>query len=149
YRGVFATDSISAGDRLAIFGGKIIRADEEVGDYGLQIDETFVINAFDTESQESDDGFFFNHSCDPNSGIKGSIFLLALRDIEPDEEVTFDYAMCLHRVNGLPPYNLECLCGKENCRKIVTDDDWKLPELQKRYDGWFSWYLQEKIDQIN
>jgi hypothetical protein len=68
-----------------------------------------------------------------------------MKDIKPDEEVTFDYAMCLHRVEGLPPYRFECLCGMETCRKVVTDDDWKLPELQIRYDGWFSWYLQEKI----
>ena len=138
-----------AGNRLAIFGGKLIPAVEEIGDYGLQIDETYVINAFDSEKQETDDGFFFNHSCDPNSGIKGQIFLVAMRDIEPDEEVTFDYAMCLHRVDGLPPYHLVCLCGKNNCRKIVTDDDWKLPELQQKYDGYFSWFLQEKIERMS
>ncbi len=95
-----------------------------------------------------EDAFFFNHSCEPNAGIKGQIFLVAMRDIEPDEEVTFDYAMCLHRVEGLPPYRLECLCSYDNCRKIITDDDWKLSELQKKYDGWFSWYLQEKIDRL-
>jgi hypothetical protein len=137
---------VKAGVKLAIFGGRIIRSEDEVGDYGIQIDETFVINGLDSKTEDSDDCFFFNHSCDPNSGIKGQIFLVAMRDIEPDEEVTFDYAMCLHSVDGLPPYHLKCLCGKENCRKIVTDDDWKLPELQKHYDGWFSWYLQEKIN---
>lgn len=148
YKCVFAKGRINAGERLAIFGGKLIRAVEEDGDYGIQIDETFVINALDKETQDMEDAFFFNHSCGPNAGLKGQIFLVAMRDIEEDEEVTFDYAMCLHRVEGLPPYRLECLCGADNCRKIITDDDWQIPELQKKYDGYFSWYLQDKIDKL-
>lgn len=97
-RGVFAKERISAAERLAIFGGKLIRAVEEVGDYGIQIDEAFVINASDKDTPEMEDAFFFNHSCSPNAGIKGQIFLVAMRDLESAEEVTFDYAMCLHRV---------------------------------------------------
>lgn len=133
---------------MAIFGGKLIRAVDEVGDYGIQITEEFVINALDMETQKTEDAFFFNHSCDPNAGLKGQIFLVAMRDIEEDEEVTFDYAMCLHRVEGLQPYRLECLCGSGNCRKIITDDDWQIPELQNKYNGYFSWYLQDKIDKL-
>lgn len=148
YKGVFAKERIRAGERLAIFGGKLIRAVEEVGDYGIQIDETFVINALDAETQEMEDASHFNHSCSPNAGIKGQIFLVAVRDIKPEEEVAFDYAMCLHRIDGLSPYRFDCLCGKDNCRKIVTDDDWKLPELQQKYSGYFSWFLQEKIDRL-
>jgi hypothetical protein len=32
-----------------------------------------------------------------------------------------------------------------NCRKILTGKDWQLPELQKRYAGYFSAYLARKI----
>jgi len=32
-----------------------------------------------------------NHSCDPNAGIKRDVFLVAMRDIKKDEEITFDY----------------------------------------------------------
>jgi hypothetical protein len=28
----------------------------------------------------------------------------------------------------------------------VSGDDWKLPELQKRYEGHFSPYIQRRID---
>jgi hypothetical protein len=28
----------------------------------------------------------------------------------------------------------------------VTGKDWMKPELQARYRGWFSWFLQRKID---
>jgi uncharacterized protein len=71
---------------------------------------------------------------------------VAMCDIDAGKEITFDYAMALHEtVNGLP-YILDCACGSSNCRKRVTDNDWKLPKIQKRYDGYFQWYLQEKID---
>jgi hypothetical protein len=30
---------------------------------------------------------------------------------------------------------------------VITDNDWQRPELQARYDGYFSWFLQEKINQ--
>lgn len=147
-KGVFTTSPVKTGERLSIFGGQIIRAVDVIADYGIQVDEQFCLDHFSAGDAELDDADFINHSCDPNAGIKGQIFLVAMRDIEPDEEVTFDYAMCLHRVNGLPPYSLECRCGKDNCRKVVTDDDWKLPELQQKYGGYFSWFLQEKIERM-
>ena len=73
---------------------------------------------------------------------------MAMRDIDISEHVTFDYAMCLHASPEMLRYELECLCGSANCRGIITEDDWKLPDLQKKYDGYFSWYLQEKINKL-
>jgi hypothetical protein len=146
HKGIFTNEAVRKGEKLVVFGGRIVHAREEVGDYGIQIDEEFVIGAKEMEGTEAED--HFNHSCEPNAGIRGQITLAAMRDIARDEEITFDYAMCLHEVQGVPPYRLECLCGKPNCRKIITDSDWKLPELQKKYDGWFSWYLEEKINKV-
>lgn len=42
-------------------------------------------------------------------------------------------------------FEMECSCGAPNCRKVITEHDWKLPDLQQRYRGYFSQYLQEKI----
>src|SRR5436853_64842 len=42
-------------------------------------------------------------------------------------------------------YSVECNCGAPNCRKILTGRDWQRPELQKRYAGYFSAYLADKI----
>ena len=91
---------------------------------------------------------FFNHSCDPNAGINGQIFLVAMRDIEKGEQITFDYAMTLHHTEGVGRYELKCLCGSKNCRGTITEDDWKIPELQKKYAGYFQWYLEEKIKKL-
>ena len=148
YKGVFAKERIEAGEKLAIFGRRLTPIAEEIGDWGIQIDENFVINAYDADTGELEEALFFNHSCEPNAGIKGQILLIAMRSIEPGEEVTFDYAMCLHETEGVEPYRMECHCGHPNCRRIITDNDWKIPELQQKYNGWFSWYLQEKLDKL-
>lgn len=147
--GVFSTKKIKKGETLAISGGHIIPATEEaklsnkINDHGLQVSEEMVLGM--KNEAELEYACFFNHSCDPNAGIKGQIFMVAMRDIERGEQITFDYAMTLHKVKGLPPYKMKCLCGSKICRGIVTDSDWKIPALQKKYAGYFQWYLEEKI----
>jgi len=81
-----------------------------------------------------------NHSCDPNCGIHGSFEFVAMRDIKLGEEITIDYAMI-----DSSDYKIECKCGSSLCRSIITGNDWKSPELQKRYAGYFSEYLKKKI----
>lgn len=147
--GIFARERVAAGERLAIFGGYVMPIAEEPqlsdshGDFAIQVDERFSLGSrYEHEIEATD---YFNHNCHPNAGIRGQIFLDAMRDIEPDEEITFDYAMVLCGGEGIPPYSMECNCGSSICRGRVTDNDWQLPELQQRYDGFFSWFLQEKI----
>jgi hypothetical protein len=28
---------------------------------------------------------------------------------------------------------------------LITGTDWRKPELQKKYDGYFSWFIQRRI----
>ncbi|MFL6334109.1 MAG: SET domain-containing protein-lysine N-methyltransferase [Pyrinomonadaceae bacterium] len=53
-----------------------------------------------------------NHSCDPNASFDGDGMLVAVRQIEAGEEITYDY-----RAHPLPasPWNFECRCGAEGC----------------------------------
>ncbi len=44
--------------------------------------------------------------------------------------------------------SFECLCSSPVCRHTVTGNDWMLPELQKRYKGYFSPFLQHRIDKL-
>jgi hypothetical protein len=41
-----------------------------------------------------------------------------------------------------------CRCGTALCRGQVTGQDWRRPELQERYRGYFSPYLQQRIDNL-
>jgi hypothetical protein len=81
-----------------------------------------------------------NHSCDPNVQIVGQIAFRAMRDIDPGEELTFDYA-----TGDDDDWEMECACGVPRCRGQVTGRDWKIPELQRRYAGQFSDYLQRRL----
>ncbi|MCL4682941.1 MAG: SET domain-containing protein-lysine N-methyltransferase [Rhodocyclaceae bacterium] len=144
-RGIYARESIPAGRKLAVCGGYVMRITDEPSlanfgaDFALQIDEEFVIGAYG--ETDMDDAQYFNHSCNPNAGLCGQIGLVAMRDIGAGEEVTFDYAMVIADAPGIPPYAFECRCGSVLCRGTVTDRDWRLPELQSRYAGYFSWHV--------
>jgi hypothetical protein len=37
---------------------------------------------------------------------------------------------------------MQCRCGQPECRQTITGKDWQWPDLQRKYDGYFSWYLQ-------
>jgi D-alanine-D-alanine ligase-like ATP-grasp enzyme len=56
-----------------------------------------------------------NHSCDPNTTYDG-LNLIATRNIQPEEELTLDYAELLDE--NLEAF--ECSCGSLNCRRIVS-----------------------------
>jgi hypothetical protein len=81
-----------------------------------------------------------NHSCEPNLGLQGQVVFVAMRGIAAGEELTIDYAM-----TDDEPYEMECQCGSGTCRKLITGTDWRKPELQKKYDGYFSWFIQRRI----
>jgi len=150
-KGIFSTETIVAKERLAIFGGDIMLIDEiknlplHLQEYPLQIEERFLIYGKKNTEPESTD--FFNHSCEPNAGIKGQLFLVAMRDIKAGEEITFDYAMVVSASVGSDiVFKMQCRCETKNCRKTITEYDWQLPALRKKYQGYFSQYLQERIE---
>ncbi|MDO8621907.1 MAG: SET domain-containing protein-lysine N-methyltransferase [bacterium] len=87
--------------------------------------------------------WYVNHSCDPNCGSALDWFtLIAMRDIEPNEEITYDYAMA----DSEPDWSMNCHCGIKDCREKITGDDWKIKGLQERYTGYFQENVQNKID---
>jgi SET domain-containing protein len=60
---------------------------------------------------------YINHSCEPNAYMKilyGHILFIALRDIEPDEEITIDYESTLHSNKK------RCICGAPSCRGTIN-----------------------------
>ncbi len=56
-----------------------------------------------------------NHSCDPNTAYAG-LNLIAIRDINTDEELTLDYGDILNETQE----SFNCTCGSTNCRKIIS-----------------------------
>lgn len=144
--GVYARQAVSKGEILAVWGGQVVDLEalrglpESAQHHAVQVEEGLYLAP--TGSGEAAD--YFNHSCAPNAGLFGQITLVAMRAITPDEEVCFDYAM----TDGTPYDEFECACGASTCRGKVTGEDWKRPELLERYAGYFSPYLQRRIDRL-
>ena len=146
-RGCHAKAPIAKGEVVAIKAGHIVdaameqRLRKEVGDYALQIEEDYYL-APKTVDEIEETAVFMNHSCDPNIGFSGQVVYVAMRDIEEGEELCHDYAM----MRG-DDYVLEaCRCGSDLCRSTVSGQDWKLPDLQKRYGNHFMAYLLKRIE---
>ena len=67
--------------------------------------------------------WYFNHSCAGNLGFNESGDFVARKNIRNGEELTYDYGMA----ESNPRFRMECRCGAENCRKIITGSDWRDP----------------------
>ena len=82
-----------------------------------------------------------NHSCDPSLWMRDERTVCARRDIGAGEELTMDYAV----VTVTPEWRMQCQCGTSACRGVVTGNDWRIPELQQRYAGRFSPFINARI----
>lgn len=120
-QGTFACEKICGGGRIMVLDGKIVTFDEcmssiELGqeniDDPLQIAEWLFID-LDEPSRA------INHSCEPNAGLRNRSELFALRDIMPDEEITYDYSSVVGPNITPDMWTMECSCGAPSCRKII------------------------------
>lgn len=141
--GLFAVEPVPANSLLLMWGGDILTGSaldaypEAIRTHSLQVDWDLYI----VPTSGLTDADYVNHSCDPSAGMRGQIALVARRDLEAGAEITFDYAM----TDSSDYDEFVCACGSPRCRGRVRGDDWKRPELQTRYAGWFSPYLEVAI----
>lgn len=144
-KGLFAAEPIHSGEVVCVKGGYIMNREtldsmpEWYRSAEIQIAADLFIGP-ELEAERDGSMIFSNHSCDPNIGVQGQIVFVAMRDIDSGEELTHDWA-----TTDDDTYELACNCGSLNCRKIVTGRDWQRADLQEKYRGFFSWYLQIRI----
>ena len=143
-RGLFALEPIGAGEVVAVKGGHIVDTatlhalPERLQNSEIQIAEGLHLVAL-TEAEYEPVMLFINHSCAPNVGFAGNVVLAAMRDVGAGDELTTDYALF-----DVPEAPWVCSCGAPGCRGTITGDDWRRPDLQQRYAGWFSRYLADR-----
>lgn len=126
--GVFANRDIRKNEIIAEFRGPRIRIADMTG-----IPDEVWSHLFNVGKDEyiiaREPAVRTNHSCDPNAGIVRDIFLVAMRDIVKNEEITFDYSMIT-----ADNWTLECKCGSPSCRKTIGNYA-DLPDaIKRRYD---------------
>jgi uncharacterized protein len=131
-RGAFATEPIVRGTRIIEYTGERMTPDEadrrypDDADGGgrhhtylFAIDDDVVIDA----AVGGNEARFINHSCDPNCDAvidDKRIFIESIRDIEPGEELTYDYAYVLdERHTPAAKRKYPCTCGASRCRGTI------------------------------
>jgi uncharacterized protein len=140
-RGLTAVEPIARDELVAIKGGHIVDTatlrslSDRLQNSDIQIADDFHLVALD-ESEYERVMLFLNHSCEPNAGFAGNVLIVAMRDIAVGEEITTDYALFDDWDGSMP-----CRCGSTSWRGVVGGKDWRLPELQRKYGGYFSSYL--------
>ncbi len=124
---MFALRRIRKGERIVEYKGKRIsvrEADRRYPDdeskpahtFLFQLDAGPVIDA----NRDGNSARWLNHSCDPNCETEedeGRIFIHAIRDIAPGEELTYDYRLLVDEpITKTVRERYPCLCSTPRCR---------------------------------
>lgn len=129
--GVYTTARIKKGAIVVEYTGPRLTNDQADAIYDFS-PRTYLFGLVDGERVIDGDGIaaFINHSCDPNcetDEIKGRVIIRAIRGIEPDEELAYDY--CLYDGDLDDP--ARCRCGSKKCRGSMYSEK----ELKRRKKG--------------
>lgn len=125
--GCYTTTPIRRGARVVEYTGP--RISKELADEKYQDSPTtYLFGVGDGEQVIDGHGtaMFVNHSCDPNcetDEIAGRVWICAIRDIAPGEELTYDY----HLYDG-DEDEARCNCGADSCRGSMYAPD----EIKRR-----------------
>ncbi len=127
-RGVFATRAIPAGDTIFEYVGEVITWEEALRrhphdptdphhTFYFHIDDGHVIDG----KHKGNSSRWINHSCAPNCEADqtddGRVFVKALRDLEPGEELCYDYGLIIdERHTPALKKQFACHCGADQCR---------------------------------
>lgn len=120
-----------------------MRFPRHFADYALQISDQFFLAPLE-EEEIGPLVIFHNHSCEPNVGPEGQICFVAMRDIAEGEELCCDYAMIVQDEQRYE-MKMKCNCGTPSCRGVISGQDWRNLELQKRYGTHFSSFILRRI----
>ncbi|KAG1455305.1 hypothetical protein G6F46_008203 [Rhizopus delemar] len=123
--GLYAGESIDAHDIVIEYIGEVIRQQvaeirekhyERIGigsSYLFRVDDDMVIDA----TKKGGMARFINHCCTPNCSAKiitvdkqKKVVIYANRDIEPGEEITYDYKF------PIEAEKIPCFCGSKFCK---------------------------------
>ena len=126
-RGVYAVAPIEAGETLIEYTGERIDWPEALRrhphdpkqpnhTFYFHLDNGLVIDALHGGNSSR----WINHSCEPNceaEETEGRVFIKALRDILPGEELFYDYGLVIdERYTPKLKKQFACYCGSADCR---------------------------------
>jgi len=142
-RGLFTSADLPSGTVVSRLGGRLV-------DTATLHDLTSGEDCVDTVVVAEDRHLLLapginrlgNHACDPNLGWVDEYTLATVVDVGAGAELLVDYAMSIVD----PDWILRCHCASYRCRQMIEGTDWRIPQLQQRYDGWWTPYVQRLVD---
>ena len=147
--GIFATKPIKKRSRIAEYKGPLLGVDEALkaeqrgNRYLYEVNSRWTING----AGRSNLARYFNHSCNPNADTfikERRVFIRALRNIKPDEEIVYDYGRdYLKNVIGLA----NCQCSR--CRKRRAKHAAELRLKRKRKAARLAGKVKTKVTSKN
>ncbi len=126
-RGVYAVAAINAGEVLIEYTGERISWDEAMDRHPhdpAQPNHTFYFHIEDGRVIDAlfggNSSRWINHACEPNceaDEYDGRVFIKALRDLFPGEELFYDYGLTIdERYTAKLKKEFACYCGSPVCR---------------------------------
>lgn len=126
-KGVYAIAPIAAGERIIEYKGERISWETALERHPHDPNDpnhTFYFSLEDGDVLDAKYGGnrsrWINHACEPNCEAReknGRVFIHALRDIAPGEELFYDYGLVIDgRQTKKLKKEFACYCGSPNCR---------------------------------
>ncbi len=118
-KGVFAIRKIKKEERIIEYRGKRLtkkQSDKVDPTYLFELNSRYDVNGTNAAR-------YINHSCEPNCEAditRGRIWISALRDIEPGEELCYNYRYGYKESSDYP-----CECGTASCIGfMLAQEEW-------------------------
>ena len=127
--GLFAKQFIPKGTLICFYCEKCKNISENTYDSLSQEEKEYIleyVHAFEDGHVhiDCDEAKHMNHSC--NSSIlpldKGKGIDIVVRNIENGEEATYDYRVFSNKKYNFHYFNIDCLCGEDNCCGIIKNE---------------------------
>lgn len=126
-RGIVAIQNIFEGEIICKVTGPRVNLKQFFEKYEINNCNVFQIGE-DEFIDVIEPYLFFNHSCEPNAGIRNKGVIFALRTIKKGEEIFFDYSTITDDVI----WSMECNCKSKICRGIIGDFQ-TIPHARKQF----------------
>ncbi|WKB50913.1 SET domain-containing protein [Eleftheria terrae] len=126
-KGVYALTAFKKGETIIEYRGEVITWEEALRRHPHDPNDPHHTFYFHIDDEHVIDGKYkgnsarwINHHCDPNceaDEVEGRVFVKALRNIKPGEELFYDYGLVIDaRYTAKLKKEYECRCGSSKCR---------------------------------
>ncbi|MGV9197969.1 MAG: SET domain-containing protein-lysine N-methyltransferase [Promethearchaeia archaeon] len=137
-KGIFAKNNIAKDEIIFTVKGTIKKERYDPFTYNagpnwLALEKETWIAPFDNNPWR-----YINHNCDPNAGLKEKVTVVAMKEIEKDEQVTIDYSI----TEADPYWRMKCKCGENTCRKEIRSIRFLPQNLFQKYKNYIPKYLK-------